>query len=132
MVGARELRGGAKRMVAYFCCWEPHLSIDPKKAEDAERFQAIFTERLPPSPKMLAFADFLLARYSDAATDENGDYVWSFRPLKNLISGPAMCCAVIPSKYQDLRMFIRPAARMHGLDFYDTQAFLYIPAETKG
>lgn len=117
-------------MAAYFCCWEPHLAIDPEKDEDGDRFQAILAERLPPSPKMLAFVDFLLAKYPDLT--ESDDTIWADGPLKNNISGSVISFTVTWSSYTEARMFIRPAARMHGLDFYDPQAPLYVPAGVKG
>jgi hypothetical protein len=114
-------------MPAYFACWEPHLGLHPGADGNAERFHAILTAREPPSPKMLAFADFLLARYPDLTETE--DTIWADGPLKNNISGSLIYFTVTWSGYTEGRLFVRPAARMHGLDFHDLQANLYIPAE---
>lgn len=117
-------------MSAAFACWEPHLGLRPGADGDDERFQAILAAREPPSPKLLEFADFLLAKYPDLTETE--DTIWADGPLKGNIGGWLIYFTVTWSGYTEGRLLVRPAARMHGLDFYDPQANLHIPAETKG
>jgi hypothetical protein len=76
---------------------------------------------------MLAFADFLLAKYPDLTETENT--IWAAGPLKNEISGSLIHFAVRWSAYTEARLFVRPAARLHGLNFYDPQSDLFVPTE---
>jgi hypothetical protein len=112
-------------MGADFTCWEHQLGLNPQKKEDIPRFQAIIDAREPPTPAMEAFLAFLLARFPEG---QNDDGVWKQEPVRLFITGPVMCFGVVWSKYREVRLYTRPAARKHGLDFYDHQSDLYIPA----
>ncbi|MGE5539454.1 MAG: hypothetical protein ACM30I_12620 [Gemmatimonas sp.] len=115
-------------MSATLACWEPSVGLDPRADDFDERFYAVQRARLPPTPTMLAFVEFLLAKYPDLT--ESKETIWADGPLKNDISGGFIHFSVTWSGYTEGRLFVRPAARKFGLDFYDPQDNLYIPAET--
>lgn len=115
-------------MAAYFTCWEPRLGLNPNSDEFPIRLAALLEAQDAPSARMDAFAEALLARFPDLSSGDDVDTVWNSGPFKNQISGGVVYFGVIWSKYDEARLFIRPMARKHGLDFYDHQSDLYIPA----
>jgi hypothetical protein len=117
-------------MSASFLCWEPHLGLDPRRDDFSDRVRALQTADEPASETMLAFVEFLLARYPDLTETE--DTIWADGPMKNNISGSLICFSVTWSGYDDGRMFIRPAARKFGLDYFDPQNETYIPGTETG
>ena len=116
-------------MSASFLCWEPHLGLNPGSQDFRERAYAIQRAHKPPSPTMLAFIEFLLAKYPDLHPTQ--DTIWAAIPLNNEISGAFIHVAVRWKFYTEARLFIRPAAHQFGLDYHDPQENLYIPAEKR-
>ncbi|HTI88837.1 MAG TPA: hypothetical protein VL966_19715 [Alphaproteobacteria bacterium] len=120
-------------MSATLACWEPSVGLNPESDDFDERFYAVQRARLPPSPKMLAFLEFLLARFPEysqtASAEENEKTIWAAGPLIRELSGGFMHVAIRWKFYDEARLFIRPAARQFGLDFYDPQERQYIPAD---
>ena len=76
-------------------------------------------EAAEPDPRLVAFADALLARYPDVGDDLGTP--WADAPLKNNIVGDLFYFAMVPSEADAAMPFIVDTAKSHGLVCFDPQ-----------
>ena len=85
-----------------------------------------------PHPRLLTFADALLARYPDLDDDNEDVSPWADAPLKNNIVGDLFYFAMAPSRADVATSFIVKTANAHGLVCFDPQTeTLLAPARSR-
>jgi hypothetical protein len=78
-------------------------------------------------PRLLTFADALLARYPDLDDDNEDATPWADAPLKNNIVGDLFYFAMAPSHADAAIPFIVETASSHGLVCFDPQTESLLP-----
>jgi hypothetical protein len=85
-----------------------------------------------PHPRLLAFADVLLASYPDLDDDNEDAIPWADAPLKNNIVGDLFYFSMAPSHADAAIPFIVATANSHGLVCLDPQTeSLLAPARSR-
>jgi hypothetical protein len=83
------------------------------------------TRRVPPTPRIRAYVDALLARYPDLSTDDDEDgedaRPWSTSPLIGEASGPVVYFPMVCSRAEDASAWAAELAAEPGLNCYDPQ-----------
>jgi hypothetical protein len=105
--------------------WEGPTPTDSEAA--AQEFQRLCEEYLevdtfePPTPRIAAYAQALLARYPDIGTREGEDSPWSSGPLIQEAVGPIMYFPMVWSSCEEISAWAAQLANEHGLVCYDPQ-----------
>jgi hypothetical protein len=107
-----------------FAVWEGE---SPQDSDDAgEVFVKLYDQYVeagasPPTPRITAFVQSLLAEYPDL--DEVGDdeSPWAVGHLIGEASGPLVYFAVVYSRAEEMQRFVAATAREQGLVCFDPQ-----------
>jgi hypothetical protein len=121
-------------MSATLAVWEGETPVSDKAA--AQIFQELYAlPDQPPTPRIEAFVQALLARYPDIDDDNEEETPWSDGPLMNDASGPLFCFGMTygdEDLFTDAFEFIAETAEAHGLIMYDPdQGTLVVPRPVK-
>ena len=106
-----------------FAVWE---GGSPKDAGDAgEVFAKLYDQYVeagasPPTPKIAAFVQSLLAEYPDLdEVDDDDESPWAVGHLIGEASGPLVYFAVVYSRAEEMQRFVAAKAREQGLVCFD-------------
>ncbi|WP_144128266.1 hypothetical protein [Catellatospora sichuanensis] len=75
----------------------------------------------PPTPRITAYVEALLARYPDISTEEGEDSPWSTGPLITEAVGPIIYFPMVWSQCVEVSEWAARVAHDHGLVCYDPQ-----------
>jgi len=90
-------------------------------------FQALYEkyveaeEDIPPSPRLTAYVEALLARWPDITEEAGEESPWSTGPLIGEAIGPFMYFPMVWSQAKEASAFAVGLAQAHGLVCYDPQ-----------
>ncbi|GGU15301.1 hypothetical protein [Streptomyces lateritius] len=103
--------------------WDGDRPLDNRQAgstydELYERYLESDDVAVPPAPRMTAYVEALVARYSD---DVDHSVVWASTPVIDEASGPVVYLLMSYDKAEEASEYAAELAREHGLVCFDPQ-----------